>query len=124
MTESASSTVNLSSLLSDLDTYKNLTLELTQNFTLMRDRFYPAKGPVYSFDFEPAGTICNRIISTNHKNVYNCAKFNFFFKPWILTLIVYTPPQANTDAFFLLIIGIVIFLMQGGFALLEAGSVR
>lgn len=30
----------------------------------------------------------------------------------------------NTDAFFLIIIGIIIFFMQGGFAFLEAGSVR
>ena len=32
--------------------------------------------------------------------------------------------RANTDAFFLLVIGILIFFMQAGFALLEAGSVR
>ena len=31
---------------------------------------------------------------------------------------------ASTDAFFLIVIGIIIFLMQGGFALLEAGTVR
>ena len=30
----------------------------------------------------------------------------------------------NMDAFFLIIIGIIIFFMQGGFAFLEAGSVR
>ena len=30
----------------------------------------------------------------------------------------------NTDAFFLIVIGIIIFFMQGGFAFLEAGSVR
>ena len=32
--------------------------------------------------------------------------------------------SANTDAFFLLVIGIIIFFMQAGFAFLEAGSVR
>ncbi len=32
--------------------------------------------------------------------------------------------RANTDAFFLLVIGILIFFMQAGFALLEVGSVR
>ena len=31
---------------------------------------------------------------------------------------------ANTDAFFLIVIGIIIFFMQAGFAFLEAGSVR
>ena len=31
---------------------------------------------------------------------------------------------ANTDAFFLIVIGTLIFFMQGGFAFLEAGSVR
>jgi hypothetical protein len=32
--------------------------------------------------------------------------------------------SANTDAFFLITIGIFIFFMQGGFAFLEAGAVR
>lgn len=32
--------------------------------------------------------------------------------------------MANTDAFFLIVIGIIIFFMQGGFAFLEAGAVR
>ena len=32
--------------------------------------------------------------------------------------------KANTNDFFLIIIGMVIFLMQAGFAFLEAGSVR
>ena len=30
----------------------------------------------------------------------------------------------STDAFFLIVIGTLIFFMQGGFAFLEAGSVR
>ena len=30
----------------------------------------------------------------------------------------------NTDAFFLIVIGVIIFFMQCGFAFLEAGSVR
>ena len=32
--------------------------------------------------------------------------------------------QSNLDNFFLIIMGIVVFLMQCGFAFLEAGSVR
>ena len=32
--------------------------------------------------------------------------------------------NASTNQFFLIALGIIIFLMQGGFALLEAGAVR
>lgn len=32
--------------------------------------------------------------------------------------------KGNTDAFFLIILGMIIFFMQAGFAFLEAGSVR
>jgi len=35
-----------------------------------------------------------------------------------------TDLKTNTDHFFLIIIGVIIFFMQGGFAFLEAGSVR
>ena len=37
---------------------------------------------------------------------------------------IHTTMAANADAFFLIAMGIVIFFMQGGFAFLEAGSVR
>ena len=32
--------------------------------------------------------------------------------------------KANVDAFFVIVMGIIVFLMQAGFAFLEAGSVR
>ena len=32
--------------------------------------------------------------------------------------------KANVDAFFLIVMGCIVFLMQCGFAFLEAGSVR
>ena len=37
---------------------------------------------------------------------------------------IHKTQAANADAFFLIAMGIVIFFMQGGFAFLEAGSVR